>query len=392
MCLPSASSQTLIALCLLLFAALSVQAQSNAQEGTRLNSLEAQIAQDEALLAQTIEAEEVSEAQLDALDRQIAMREALVQEYKSALLGLQLQRDSLRVSLNALEGELGALKREYEARATHVYMHGRMHDLALILAASSINQMLVRIRYLQRFAQERRRKLATIEQASERVFQQRDALQAAAEETEVLLAAAEAEEEVLQTQLSERAQLVQRLRRQRSSLESTIAENKSLRDELRALISRASSSGSSTRTRSEPTNMSGSFSQNKGQLPWPSEGVVLEPFGEVVNPLHGTVTNNPGILLATAAQAEVKAVFSGQVLSIEYMPEFGTFLVVEHNNGYQTVYGNLSMTNVTEGDYVQAGEIIGRSGTDYEPRGRAVFFGVFGENGEQNPESWLASR
>ncbi len=137
--------------------------------------------------------------------------------------------------------------------------------------------------------------------------------------------------------------------------------------------------------------LSGSFMSNKGQLPWPVSGVIVEPYGEVVNPVHGTTTPNPGVLIATKPQTEVRSVFAGSVLSVSVIPEFGTYVAIAHGE-YQSVYSNFSMIYVSEGAAVTAGQIIGRAGTDAEPKQAGIFFGLFKDGVPFNPMSWLRPR
>ncbi len=132
----------------------------------------------------------------------------------------------------------------------------------------------------------------------------------------------------------------------------------------------------------------GTFYSEKGNLPWPTEGTVVEPFGTIVNPTYGTKANNPGILISTDGAAIVSSVYKGKVEEIYVMPEFGKVITISHGE-YTTVYGNLSEMYVTEGATVQAGEYIGQSGTTHEPKGEAVFFALFQNGVEANPELWL---
>jgi murein hydrolase activator len=77
-----------------------------------------------------------------------------------------------------LEREITDLREQYQMRARNAYVYGRINDLALILAAESINQMLVRARYLQRFTSRRRTKLdeirGTVDDPSSRVGRSSD--------------------------------------------------------------------------------------------------------------------------------------------------------------------------------------------------------------------------
>ena len=119
-------------------------------------------------------------------------------------------------------------------------------------------------------------------------------------------------------------------------------------------------------------------------------GGIKEPFGRVVNPDLGTTTDNVGIIIETGASSEIAAVFEGHVRLIDVMPGLGRVVFVEHGD-YLSVYGNFSLLYVGKGDTIRSGQILGRSGTDAEPRGRTAFFGIF-HNGEPiDPQDWLSN-
>ena len=109
----------------------------------RLSELRQQIAQGEEQLSETLQAEQASLQTLKSLDRELAIRKELTSNYQTRLSELADESDSLRTSLDQLEVDLAVLKQQYRRRAIHAYKYGRMHDLALILSANSINQMLL---------------------------------------------------------------------------------------------------------------------------------------------------------------------------------------------------------------------------------------------------------
>ncbi len=366
----------------------------------RLSELKEQIEADQRRLTETTEAERATMETLQHLDRQIALREELIRNYQRRVRQITSESDSLRNTLTDLESELGALKQQYRTRATHAYKYGRMHDLALILSAKSINQMLVRVRYLHRFAEKRRTKLSDILRAGDDLRARRFELGQMLARNEQLLREAEKEQRNLgQLQLNRR-RVVSELRQQRSTIERSIEQSQTAARELEGRIRDLAAAASTRRRVAEAANpraaaefveMTGSFLQNRGRLPWPTAGVVREPFGDVINPVYGTKTPNPGVIIETQASAEVRSIFDGQIIDVSLLPEYGTYVVVEHGE-YKSVYSNFSMTYVAEGDRVRAGQVIGRAGTDAEPKGTAVFFALFKGGSPVDPVPWLAPR
>jgi len=364
----------------------------------RLRELREQIALDEQRLNETEQAERASLETLRDLDREMAIRKELTSNYQDRLAELVDESDSLRASLDVLEQDLGVLKTQYQRRAVHAYKYGRLHDLALILSASSINQMLIRARYLNRFTDERRDKLQAIQDAATDLEDRRLKLAEARVQTQLLLSEAQKEQQRMQSLQQNRRGVIQELQTQKTTLSGELSKKREAATEFERRI-RDVIATETARRRSEAKpqdevnfqGLTGSFFGNRGNLPWPASGVVVEPYGDVVNPIHGTTTPNPGVLIATKPQAEVRSIFDGTVLSVSVIPEFGTYVAIAHGE-YQSVYSNFSMVYIAEGSSVKAGAIIGRAGTDAEPKEAGIFFGLFKDGTPFDPMPWLRSR
>lgn len=369
----------------------------------RLDNLKEQIQRDQNRLQETIQTEQTTQKKLESLEREIALREELVSTYQDRLDQLETERSALRDTLSHLQTEMEDLQEEYHARVRHAYKYNRIPDLALVLAARSINQMLVRIRYLQRFAQQRQRRRSDMRLAAEQVRESQDQLQEKQTETQELLAEARRERKNLQSLKSDRQAVIKELRSRRSDLQDEIdekqAQARQLEQQIRALIAKLErreaerSEAERAERAAESADLSAAFRENKGQLPWPTEGAITEEFGNRVDPVHGTQTYHPGILIATNPEQNVQAVFEGTVSGIDFVPGYGTYLVVRHGD-YLSVYSNFSHLYVNEGDPVEAGDVLGRAGTDEEPRGAGLFFAVFdrSESTSVDPTSWLSAR
>lgn len=381
------------------------QAQRSATQ-QRLQTLQKQIQQQQNRLKKTAKAAESSQQKLEELQREIALREELVATYQQRLRQLKSERQQVQDTLQTLEDRLNALRGEYQNRARHAYMYSRVPDLALILASRSVNQMLVRVQYLQRFAQQRQEQRASIRSATAEIKNTRSELADKRERTERLLAEAQTERENLEALEADRQAVVADLRSRRSELQSEIEEKQAQAQQMEKQIqvlsekiarrsdaSESEGAADGDRDASEWADLSASFEENRGALPWPAEGAITEGFGNRVDPVHGTETYHPGILIATNPESEVRAVFQGTVRGVDFVPGYGTYLVIRHGE-YLSVYSNFSSLYVAEGETVEAGEVIGEAGTETEPRGPGIFFAVFdrSQNTSVDPTGWLAAQ
>jgi len=372
----------------------------------RLESLKSQIQQDQQRLQETTKEEKATVDRLEQIKREIALREELVSTYERRMQQLREERSELRDTLDVLEGRLDELREEYKAHAVHAYKYGRLHDVALILASESVTQMLVRVRYLRRFAEQRRTQESAIRAAAEQFNRRQRELEASQKKTQQLLAEARSERQNLSRLQKDRRTVVAELRSRRSELQQEITRKeraaRELEEQIRELVARAeardrrarvSGSASAPARAADYARLSATFQQNRGSLPWPAEGAVTEGFGNRVDPVHGTETYHPGILIATNPEQSVRAVFEGVVTGIDFVPGYGTYLVIRHGD-YLSVYSNFSTLFVSQGDRVDTGEVIGHAGTANEPRGAGLFFAVFDKNKNTSvdPMRWLGGR
>jgi septal ring factor EnvC (AmiA/AmiB activator) len=376
------------------------QAQRKSTE-KRLEQLEKQIQREKGRLQETRKEQEATQEELKSLQREIALREKLVSTYQTRLDQLQRERTQLRDTLATLQQRLQTLRDEYERRLVHMYKYGRLHDLALLLASRSINQMLIRARYLRRFAADRRQQRTAIQAAASEVRSSRQKLAKKRKETRQLLAEARTERKNLRALERDRRSVIDELRAQRSELEQQIKEKQRQAQELerriQKLVARSEQGESEATSTRQPATvsaeLSASFQENRGALPWPVEGAVTTEFGNQVNPVHGTSTYHPGIQIATNPRSPVRAVFDGVVTGIDFVPGYGTYVVIEHGE-YLSVYSNFSSLSISENQRIEAGQVLGQSGTENEPRGAGLFFGLVNRSSSEfvDPSRWLTGR
>ena len=105
--------------------------------------------------------------------------------------------------------------------------------------------------------------------------------------------------------------------------------------------------------------------------------------------LKGIKINSPGITIETQVGISVKAVFDGEISNVFYVE--GTPVVLIKHGKYFTSYSNLASVNVTKGDKVKAGQVIGKAGENSDGNGEIQLI-LLNENKNLNPEQWLRRR
>ena len=137
------------------------------------------------------------------------------------------------------------------------------------------------------------------------------------------------------------------------------------------------------------TKLSGSFSLNKGKLPFPvAQGVVVEKFGVHPHPTLKNVTLpfNNGINISTRPGSSVRVVFDGIVKQIVAIPGYNQCVLVQHGQ-YFTFYCKLAKVDVKVGAKLSTGDAIGT--LESSGSTATLHFELWNGTSKQNPELWL---
>ena len=224
---------------LLLIVALAAQtvgAQTRATSERRLSDIKKQISGVEKQVRSARSEETTALQAIEGLDTEIKLRETLIGGYRTQVGLVKEETKTLRTSIGRLESEIENTKRSYRERARHAYMHGRRNNLALLLASSSINQMLVRARYLQRFASARRRQVERIEQKTAEMRAREVAVQRSLEDAQRLLGQTRVEQSQLAQRRRDRTELVAEVRTKRGRLERQLAQRRTDAAQLEGML------------------------------------------------------------------------------------------------------------------------------------------------------------
>nr|WP_297397769.1 peptidoglycan DD-metalloendopeptidase family protein [uncultured Marinobacter sp.] len=169
---------------------------------------------------------------------------------------------------------------------------------------------------------------------------------------------------------------IQSRRGERSELEADRKRLEKLLDEVQQAIANIPS-----------PNESRPFVSLRDKLPWPVRGEVLSGYGDRY--ADGKLRRN-GLLIRTSEEAEIKAIHYGRVVFANWLRGFGLITIIDHGDGYMTLYGHSSSLFTSPGDWVAAGEAIALAGRTGGTESPALYFEVRHNGKPDNPRRWLA--
>ena len=127
------------------------------------------------------------------------------------------------------------------------------------------------------------------------------------------------------------------------------------------------------------------FSELRGKLTWPVAGTLLHDFGQ---PRAGGISWN-GVVLAAPRGREVRAVYHGRVAFADWLAGMGLLVIVDHGEGYMTLYGYNETLLKDTGDWVAPGDVIATVGDSGGQAEASLYFELRRGRKPENPRRWV---
>jgi murein hydrolase activator len=334
--------------------------------------------------------------ELNNLERQRESTQRIVGEIERQIGGLASQLDRSSAELILAQDNLAERRAVLQRRLIDIYKRGPLHTFQVLLAAESFGDLLSRYKYLYLTSEQDRDLVQDVEKLRNRVVQQRNNILDVRGELDRRREEREAEFSKYTELASERARKLRTLRRSARSTERRLSQlqkdesrlngllaslERSRRDELARGALRGAVAAPGTITTAD-----------LGKLDWPVEGAIVYRFGRDTLPSGGIIRWN-GVGIAAGVGTPVKAVETGKVRLVGQFGTYGLTIVLEHGNGYYSVYSHLESAEVKLDASIAKGRVIGTVGGQNSDYGPHLHFEIRGENQlALDPTAWLRRR
>ncbi len=376
----------LLALCIAA-TALGQQGQQPTSEMTKIKELELEQVR-----------EQISELK-QSMDRRAAERDRITGDLQAAEVAISEKRINLKQlerqrafserrkaeiddAIAGLDAELATESAALAAQVRTAYMSGSQERVRLMLNQQdpaalgrllkyheylsghrarnidSVNSKLVEMSKLQAEAAEEQDRLVRLARAQHAEIVELDAAQSRRRE---LLAS-------LNAQIESEGSAIERLAAQERDLKRLIAELTSILSDY-------------------PISSEEPFSTLKGRLTWPVAGRLMRDFGQAR--AAGQLKWN-GVVLAAPRGREVRAVYHGRVIFADWLSGMGLLVIVDHGEGYMTLYGYNETLLKSPGDWVAPGDVIATVGDSGGQAEAGLYFEVRKGTQPENPRAWVS--
>lgn len=375
------------------------------------------------LLKKTTKTKESTYDRYVALQSQIERRARLIETIEQQISNAEqgIERNSTVIA--SLTGDIKKMQDEYGRTIRSAFRRKTLSNpLLYILSAESLNQAFRRWLFLRKYDKFRRKQADAIAFTRDMLAKKVSALEETRREKENLLISLRSQKTLLTTEMANKNDLLKTLSQDESRLKSDLQRKQSahealnraiekvIQEEVRKQVEEArrtrpaapakpntSTAGTNNATQQQASapeivedNLSMSFRQKRGQLPWPVEdGFVSKSFGRQKHPtLKNIEITNNGIDIRTEESADVRSIFDGKVAGVQFIPGHDYTVIIQHGN-YYTVYSNLGETNIAKGDQVRARQFIGRVSNNAITGSSELHFELWNQKERMNPALWI---
>ena len=330
--------------------------------------------------------------ELTNLERQRETTNRIVNELESQIGDLNNQVDRVSANLALAEDNLTEKRAVVARRLVDIYKRGPLYDFQVLLAAESFGDLLSRYKYLYLTSRQDRSLLQEVEDLRNRVQRQRSEIVQVQGEFSRRREEREVELRRYGTLANERSQRLRQARRSAQNTERRLSDldrDEARLNDLLATLERNRRAGEGG---AAPAGAGSLTTADIGKLDWPVDGTILYPFGRARLPSGGVILRN-GIGISSPPGTPVKAVESGTVEYIQRLGTYGLTLVIQHGNGYRSLYMHLGETRVAVGTAITRGQVIATVGEATTNEGSHLYFEIRGENSiALDPADWLRRR
>lgn len=303
---------------------------------------------------------------------------------------LQGQQQLLSANMAGQQALLGKLLYQQ-------YLGGEQEYPKLLLNNQDPNQAARDLRYYQYIARSRanwlaslRENLAALDTLSSSTREQREQLASLRTEQAAQKKILEKEQHARQRTLGQISQQLHQQRREITHLQRNENRLSQLVDKLTRMLAQPKSK-SLFRNDNLPDNRfdGNPFDQLKGKLTLPVKGEITNRFG---TRRPDSTVQWKGLFLRTSKGQDVKAIAAGQVVFSDWLRGFGNLLIIDHGQGYMSLYGNNETLYKQVGDVLRGGDTIASVGNSGGNEDFGLYFELRHESKPLDPIKWLAKK
>ena len=322
---------------------------------------------------------------LEKIDHQLVAKKK-----KLASIGRQLN-DRARARL-ALEREMEGLKAEIEDKRKRVkqsvrvlYQESRFNTLRIMLASTDYYDFMKKYYYLSFISRKESEILRGYNETVAHLGVKQKEMRQVMEDLKKDKNKAAFVVSEVRSERSKKSRLLASIRKDKSLHERAISELKDSANRVNNLIKELE-------RKRERSSKDAGFLHLKGKMKWPTVGKVVAYFGRQKHPKFDTFINRKGIEIDAQRGSSIRAVYEGVVVYADWFRGYGQMIILDHGEGYYSLYAHAGKLMVSVSDRVKTEQVIGEIGDTGLTEDPNLYFEIRLGGKPMDPLAWLKRR
>lgn len=316
---------------------------------------------------------------IETIEEKTNLTRKLINQFTITIKNYGNLINNLEREIKNTEKKISEKEKDIDKLVILLYKIKTRLPLEIYFSNKSLPEIYSKLINLNYIAKENQNQIYELSNLKRKLEKDKKELLIAYEEVKALKEQKESEERKLKERREEQRKLLSKVRSEKSEQEKLRQELKDAEKRLTNLIAELERK----RVKRKLPPGAHYLEREKNNLPWPVKGRIISHFGSLSHPKYQTKIKNQGIDIETEFGSKVIAIAPGRVVFADRFRGYGNMIIIDHGDGYYTVYSNLSEIAVKVGSEVKAKEVIGLS-SDY------LHFEFRKEGQPVNPLEWLS--
>lgn len=344
---------------------------------------------------------------LDSVHQQMAEQEQKKNEAETTITNVSATLERIQKELEAAQAELDRIEKEQKEtekkiaeneqklkeaqarlakreevlrkRIRDIYINGKLSYLDVVLGAKDFNDFATRVQLLRRIINSDMELIKAVKEERAQIEARKAELERDHQHILELKKEAEKQKAAVEEKKAEQQAVLYKAQNDKAVAEAAYQELQAASNEIAEMLRAREAARTSSSTPTQAVS-------GTGQFMWPTDGgIITSPFGYRMHPIFHRMIGHTGIDIGVDYGTNVYAADSGVVTNAGWISGYGYAVIIDHGNGYATLYAHNEELTVSEGQSVSRGQVIAHSGSTGNSTGPHIHFEIRYNGEPQDP-------
>jgi len=372
----------------------------------QLQGINKEIKEKKQLIEKTTQVESRVSGELEEIDRSLKEKEhtlsVLARDLKMAESGLEKTQHEIEI----VQKDAEARKLLIQRRLAAVYKSGDVGNLRFYFSSDSFPQMQESLRYMKALLENDRKLVVEYNKRVDKLKTLKKTLEGAARRKENIKYIIEGKKHEIEAEKTKKASFLTHVREDKKSYLASLRELEANSMRLQSIMERLEAASRKSYTAKKrqqsvkpknrgaapivpPATNSTGFASQKGRLPLPAQGHIVSSFGRHKHPEFNSFTISNGLTISAPSGSDVHAVYDGTIVFADYFKGYGNMVIVDHGDGFFSLYAHNNKVFKRSGASVRKNEAIASVGDVDSSKGPVLYFEIRYQGKPIDPTPWV---